>query len=124
MDALTLINAARAAGLSLYADGNTLRIRGPKSADPLVQKISGHKEAVLQALHELDANRRDAPPAVLFDVGSVFRPHKGVEHRCVGCRCRNWWEHIFGGYYCLDCFPPTLESYVARREEPSPSKPR
>jgi hypothetical protein len=50
MDGLTLLREARAAGLTIEADGQRLRIRGPRGAEPLVQQLVANKTAVLSAL--------------------------------------------------------------------------
>ena len=55
MDGLTLLAEARAAGLTVRADGERLRIRGPRRAEPIAQRLLAHKAAVVAAL--------TAPPA-------------------------------------------------------------
>ncbi len=50
MDGLTLLEEARAAGLTVRADGERLRIRGPRRAEPMAQRLIAHKAAVLAAL--------------------------------------------------------------------------
>src|SRR5262249_52861929 len=50
MDGLTLLDEARAAGLSVEADGDRLRIRGPRRAEPVALRLIAHKAAVLAAL--------------------------------------------------------------------------
>jgi hypothetical protein len=50
MDGLTLLQEARAAGLTVQADGARLRIRGPRRAEPIVQQLIAHKTIVLSAL--------------------------------------------------------------------------
>ena len=50
MDGLTLLREAYAAGLSVQADGDRLRIRGPREAEAIAQRLIAHKAAVLAAL--------------------------------------------------------------------------
>ena len=50
MDGLTLLEEAREAGLTVRADGERLRIRGPRRAEPMVQRLIAHKADVLAAL--------------------------------------------------------------------------
>jgi hypothetical protein len=50
MDGVTLIHRARDAGLRLEVAGNTVKITGPKEAEPLVKLLAEHKAQVLEAL--------------------------------------------------------------------------
>ena len=63
MDGMILLEEARAAGLSVTADGDRLRIRGPRRADPVARRLLAHKPDVLSALVEL-ASLPDPPPGV------------------------------------------------------------
>src|SRR5437879_5379609 len=67
MDGLTMLDEARAAGLSVEADGDRLRIRGPRSAEPVALRLIAGKAAVLRALTAdrlpaLDITSDDLPP--------------------------------------------------------------
>ena len=48
-----LLQDAHNAGLTVEADGDSLRIRGPESAEEIVGIISENKEAVLKVLQEI-----------------------------------------------------------------------
>jgi hypothetical protein len=50
MDGLTLLDEARAAGLTVTADRGRLVIRGPRRAEPTARRLIAHKGLVLQAL--------------------------------------------------------------------------
>jgi hypothetical protein len=50
MDGMMLLEEARAAGLIVLAEGGRLRIRGPRRAEPIAQRLIAHKDAVLGAL--------------------------------------------------------------------------
>jgi hypothetical protein len=55
MDTLTLIAQARAAGLTLRADGDRLVVTGPRSAEALAMQLLDHKPTVLAVLTHDDA---------------------------------------------------------------------
>jgi hypothetical protein len=63
MDGLTLLQEARAAGLTVQADGERLRVRGPRGAEPLVQQLVANKTAVLSALAVSQALGVESPGA-------------------------------------------------------------
>ena len=50
MDGLALLREARGAGLSVAAEGDRLRVRGPKSAGDVAARLLADKAAVLAAL--------------------------------------------------------------------------
>jgi hypothetical protein len=50
MGVLALIQRAQDAGLRLEAAGNTLKITGPKEAEPIVRLLAQHKAQVLEVL--------------------------------------------------------------------------
>lgn len=35
-----------------------------------------------------------------------------VTHRLDGCYSGRWWEHSSGGFYCVECHPPTEDGFV------------
>lgn len=50
MDGVTLLMEAEAAGLTVLADGDRLRVRGPRCAEHVAKQLLAHKPAVLCAL--------------------------------------------------------------------------
>jgi hypothetical protein len=58
MGSLTLLAQARAAGLSVAADGDRLIIQGPRRAGPIARELMGHKAEVLALL----AGSHQEPP--------------------------------------------------------------
>ena len=50
MGCVSLLDEARAAGLTLRADGDKLIIRGPRSAEPVARRLIDRKAEVLAAL--------------------------------------------------------------------------
>lgn len=64
MDGMTLLEHARAAGLRVWAEGDLLRMRGPRSAKPLVDQLVARKPEILRLL-------QSAPPPGCPPVGSA-----------------------------------------------------
>lgn len=50
MDGLRLLTEARAAGLTVRANGNQLLIRGPRRAESVAERLLAHKGEVMEAL--------------------------------------------------------------------------
>ena len=92
MVSLDLISEARDAGLTITVDGDLLVIRGPKSAASLARRLIDSKAEVLALLHNSRPHVR--PP-----------PLRDVLHRNHCCASRRWWLHVWGEFYCADCFP-------------------
>ena len=65
MGSLTLLAQARAAGLSVAADGDRLIIKGPRRAGPIAHELMGHKAEVLALL--------EASPTKKTNAHAVFR---------------------------------------------------
>jgi len=73
MDTLTLLRSAEAAGLTVEVEGDTLRVRGPKSAEPVVREIMANKAAVLAELEKDAAPKApDWPPDTADLIGWFF----------------------------------------------------
>ena len=53
MDPLILLQHARDAGLRIGVAGTSLKIRGPRKAEPLVRLLAEHKAQVLDALRKV-----------------------------------------------------------------------
>jgi hypothetical protein len=54
MEVLSLLAEARAAGLNVRAEGDTLIVRGPRSAEAIVAQLRDHKPEVLALLEAAD----------------------------------------------------------------------
>jgi hypothetical protein len=50
VDGIALLQQAHAAGLCVRVEGALLKIRGPRHAEPVAQKLIAHKAAVMAAL--------------------------------------------------------------------------
>ena len=50
MDGLALLTEAKQAGLVVLVDGERLRIRGPRRAESIAQRLIDHKALVIEAL--------------------------------------------------------------------------
>ena len=55
MDWVKLLRKAEEAGLKVTQEGDVLKIRGPKSASVIAEKLLANKDAVLEALSPKDA---------------------------------------------------------------------
>jgi hypothetical protein len=60
MEGLSLLAEARAAGLTLWVDGDRLIIRGPRSQEALVKRLLSRKAEIIRAL---EAQRSTSGPA-------------------------------------------------------------
>lgn len=74
MDAVTLLQRARAAGLSLEVDGDRLRVRGPKSAEPVVRLLAQYKAEVIAILTRKEATNGPDPTADAALPGPGIQP--------------------------------------------------
>jgi len=61
MDGITLLRRARDAGLRIEPVGDTLLIRGPKRAEPVVKLLAEHKHAILSALASTQSKLASPP---------------------------------------------------------------
>ena len=52
MDGLNLLQEAKFAGLTVTAEGDLLRIRGPRHAEPVAKRLLAYKPVVMAALAE------------------------------------------------------------------------
>ena len=77
MDGLTLLAAARAAGLTVGAVGDRLVIRGPRSGAAVAENLLAHKSLVLAALR-----------VACLDCSAPLPP--GHRYRCAACVAAAW----------------------------------
>lgn len=116
----TLLESARAAGLTIRADGERLTVRGPKSAEMLAKSILAQKVAVIAWLlagaktcHESSSTPTSTQSCASESVPAT--PTMSVE-RCYCCGQRRWWRSIYGPHLiCAVCHPPSFSSVVAER---------
>jgi hypothetical protein len=90
-----LIVQARAAGLSLHPDGDTLIVQGRRKADPIVALLREHKAEVLAMLAVTTAG----PPA------NCTQPEVHARHG-------HLWHVVPGlGWYCIAwaCLPEEIK---------------
>jgi hypothetical protein len=122
LDILTLIHDARRAGLVLIPEGDRLQVRGPRSAERFALRLREVKDQVLAFLRRecevgvstVSFLRPDCPLAsFLWEEGVLPpglrepEPLHGVFHKRPGCTSRLSWKHVWGEFYCLNCWPPT-----------------
>ncbi len=120
MDCLTtLLDSARAVGITMRVDRDRLILRGPRSAEALAKSILDQKTVVvawLLARAELgvveQANAPVIPQCVPNESARGSSPP--TVERCFCCGERHWWRSVFGSHLiCAGCHPPAFHSVVA-----------
>ena len=83
MDGLILLDQARRAGLSVVAEGDRLRIRGPRRAERLALSLIANKVAVLAVLADRTITVAELPPdwRVEFEERAAIREYDGGQLR-------------------------------------------
>jgi len=121
MVGLTLLDEARAAGLTVLADGDRLVVRGPRAAEAVARRLLEHKTAVLAALAPQVVESQAALDAQQ-DLVAVPEPAAGRDDHggqggtieviepfppCPRCNSLELWQTLAGNWRCLRCDPPT-----------------
>ena len=121
MDSMTtLLDSARAAGVTMRLDGERLIVRGPKSAETLAKSILAQKAAVVACLLVApkttdESSNATATPRCVPNESQRAMPPPTAE-RCFCCGQRRWWRSVFGSHLiCATCHPPSFRSVVAAR---------
>ena len=83
MDSVTLLAQAQAAGLTVYAEGDRLVVRGPRSAEPLAKTLLAHKAELMPWLTAPQTSAR--------------------EPVCPVCGALDWRDTPDGGRWCVPC---------------------
>jgi len=114
MDGLTLLSDAAAAGLTVWADGDRLVIRGPRAAEAVARRLLEHKPEVVAAL-EAEPER----PTIRAVVRSTEAPPLGADgwpadtiepgEPCPRCGSLEKWWDFWGGEHCQQCEADQLE---------------
>src|SRR5687768_11086223 len=110
MDGMTLLRHAEEVGLRVEATGDQLKIRGPKSAEPVVKLLAKHKCEVLRALANLSKadvwqERYDA----LTFRWSIGRPWPDARRLAWGVLQNDWhWQRgaRAPSWQCAGCRSP------------------
>jgi hypothetical protein len=110
MVGMKLLEAARAAGLTVMVEGDRLVVRGPKRAGKLALQLLNSKAEVTAAMARADT----APPGqptggtVEFgdDVIAVWDDSLDVPDPCPVCGSVLRWWNLLGHARCLICDPP------------------
>jgi hypothetical protein len=99
MDTVTLLTEAREAGLIVEADGETLRIRGPRRAEAVARRILAAKDDVMSALRPRRRFRFVDGPLAFGDIGAGWSPAGWVaELRRKAGRCDAYRPDIASHY--------------------------
>ena len=93
MECLALLQYAEASGLSVIAEGENLKVRGPKRLAPLARRLLVRKSEIIRLLAE-QANASSRPAA---------KP-------CSECGCSIFWGDERGRVYCGQCHARPLHS--------------
>ena len=137
------MDEARLAGLELAIDEGKLRIRGPRRAKGLVERLQENKNAVIQHIQfqshssvsvtetpkssrkdEVSVTAADVLPSghwlrhFDWDTTPGFCPTEpiirdGTRHKSADCNGRECWRHVWGKRLCLNCWPPRDPAAVA-----------
>jgi len=111
MDALSLLNHARAAGLRIEVVDSTLKIQGPRSAEHVVKLLAEHKSAVLAALVPIGQQQewRERFTAWTFRWSCERRPWEEARRLAWG-DLQNQWHFLHGqrwpSWQCAGCHQP------------------
>ena len=102
MTAAALVETLHARGVTLIAEGETLRCR-PKSALSAedLKALKAMKTEVLAALVK----------------GSPAKPITAV--KCFACKGHRFWRSTYGVVICAKCHPPACAELVAEYIEPA-----
>lgn len=105
MDAVTLLRRAKEAGLCVEPAGDTLKVRGPKYAEPVVKLLAEHKVEILAALAKVARQAETLSPAPWFErVVAPVKGEPGFESACATRRGRI--EKLPDGlllHFCAEC---------------------
>jgi hypothetical protein len=126
MDGLMLMEEAKAAGLTVQADGQRLIIRGPISGEEIVRRLLEHKSDVLKVI------TKDPLAGTIFEgkwieklnpEGVLYWERPSVKHLevidppglCPKCNGLELWQNILGNWRCMKCEPPATAMRLLKR---------
>ena len=105
MDGLTLLAEARAAGLTVEADGPRLVVRGPKRAATVARRLLDQKRAVMEAL-QTQPGPEPTPEATAVENIEDTASAMGIMARC---QSASVWPTAMG----VETTPANVESLAA-----------
>lgn len=126
MVGLSLLHAAREAGLTVTAVGDKLVIRGPKQADAVARRLLTSKSDVMAALLRAKPAMRSGLLGEIVEHSKDFVPAwedcPEVLDPCPKCASLARWWNLLGDSRCLNCEPPNaawklLTRVMAIREQ-------
>jgi hypothetical protein len=107
MDALTLLDRAREAGLAVASDGRKLIVRGPKKAEPMVRLLAANKTEILAAVAQATSWRARHCEALAH--WSTLRPMDEAAELAWG-ELEDRWHRLHGTrtprWQCAGCRQP------------------
>ena len=112
MDCLAMLDAARAAGLTVAVQGDKLVVRGPRAAAAIAAELCANKAEIVALL-------QSGPPAepLALDVDPDGWPRNSLDPSkltpCQSCGDVFCWWDIAGRQRCLKCDPPTTARRLA-----------
>lgn len=115
-------------GIELKADGDSLRYRPRSAVTPeMAERLRDCKVELLvmitardtPATVQTEVEPAPADPQAAADLSQIdwdalFPLPTGLQHKRPRCLSVRWWRHVFGGTYCLDCWPPTDPAAIAK----------
>jgi hypothetical protein len=113
----TLLAELSAAGIALSVEGDTLRYRAPLGTMTQERRalLAARKLEVMQALRP---RRAVVSPPLHAAVRQRAPLPQEIIHKHPQCPSQRFWRHVWGDYYCLDCWPPTDPMAVAATMKP------
>ncbi|MCK6486587.1 MAG: hypothetical protein HUU22_15615 [Phycisphaerae bacterium] len=105
MDGLELLQQAQAAGLTVRAEGDRIRVRGPKQAEPLACLLIQNKDAVLRALARQSGSFHYTDE--VMELGDV----------CAGWTPTRWAAELRRKADCCDRYRPDIAAYYRKWAE-------
>lgn len=119
MVGLRLLEAARAAGLTVMATGDWLVVRGPKHAGKLALQLLNSKAEVMAAISRADTALPGRSLGDTVELGddiiAVWEDSPDVPDACPACGSLLRWWNLLGEARCVVCDPPATASKLLTR---------
>lgn len=80
MDGMTLLQEARAAGLTVTRDGDRVRIEGPRAKNALARRLLERKSVIM---HALRVDLLSAEWRAEYEERAAIREYEGLQERTI-----------------------------------------